>query len=717
MTEANPQLAYLRDQRLAAHALSPAPVWLWSSDAARILRANPAGAAIFDAASPGEASALHFKTKHPASAQVARLVVTLPRAGTPRLERLRGFGAAVGGMLICLCSRLTLADNTTAILIVSTERAARDLSLPDRAHRLLADFSSPAAIFTAEGELIDAPRSAQALLGDRRDLIALDAERLAREASHNGAAEGEISAGQISMLKLGAGSTFTLLAVFAEAAETSAVSEATTMVPKTSDSTSSETHPPRLPLRVVWQTDAEGRFSLATQEFPELLGPKTSAVLDRTWAEIAQTLKLDPQGQIAAAMAARQTFSGIVLHWPLDDSEDQLVVEMSGLPVFDREREFTGFRGFGICRDRKVAETAQDRADKASESAPLPEDDPAAMVLPFPFESRAHEPKLDAQEHSAFRELARELSERLKRSPSGRSTSVSDDFGAEPLVPLPQPVREPPKQLPDVQDSRPILDRLPVGILVYRLSTLIYANQALLEWTGYATLDELSEAGGLDSLFIESKDNSPDSKGGGKSLTIATVSGTQKPVDGRLLSAAWNNENVLVLMVDTRSDNGEKAPPAPIPDAERENRELRAILDTATDGVRVLDASGGILSANRSAQALFGYDAADFASHTLDDLLAPESRRAAHEHLERLTNSRGAGVLNSGYEAIGRVRQGGLVPLYITMGRIEGSEKLCAVLRDITAWKRSAEELNSAKQAAEKASVAKSEFLENEPRN
>ena len=45
------------------------------------------------------------------------------------------------------------------------------------------------------------------------------------------------------------------------------------------------------------------------------------------------------------------------------------------------------------------------------------------------------------------------------------------------------------------------------------------------------------------------------------------------------------------------------------------------------------------------------------------------------------------------------------------MGRIEGSEKLCAVLRDITAWKRSEEELISAKQAAEKASIAKSEFL------
>ena len=54
--------------------------------------------------------------------------------------------------------------------------------------------------------------------------------------------------------------------------------------------------------------------------------------------------------------------------------------------------------------------------------------------------------------------------------------------------------------------ARPILDRLPVGILVYRLNNLIYANRAFLDWTGYPSLDSLAEAGGLDSLFIETKD-------------------------------------------------------------------------------------------------------------------------------------------------------------------------------------------------------------------
>ena len=144
---------------------------------------------------------------------------------------------------------------------------------------------------------------------------------------------------------------------------------------------------------------------------------------------------------------------------------------------------------------------------------------------------------------------------------------------------------------------------------------------------------------------------------------------------------------------------------------EAENRELRSILDTATDGALVLDRAGRVLSANRSAEALFGYDAAEFAELTFSDLFAPESRRAALEDLDRLALGRGTGALDAGREAIGRVRQGGLVPLYVTMGRLADGENFCAVLRDVTAWKRTEEELINAKQEAEKASTAKSEFL------
>jgi len=587
---------------------------------------------------------------------------------------------------------------------------------------LLEDVEHPAAIFTADGELIEAQPAAQALLGDQRDLMALGAEKLAREASLNGSAEGEIQAGPINILKLGAGTTFALLVVFTKPA---AASRSESRAHATAATSPAEPNPAapatdlHHPFRFVWQTDADAQFSLANHEFADLLGPKTAATLDRSWPEIAKALNLDPQAQIANAITAQETFSGIVLFWPLDDIDGRLAVEMSGLPVFDRSRQFQGFRGFGICRDLDRLREIQRRRLGQSSSQPTPSAaDPASKVLQFPPppDMRAEQPNLNPRERSAFLELARELSARLKRPSAGGQPPVSDDFGAEPVLPVAQPAREPQKIALDAQDTRPILDRLPVGILVYRLNTLMYANRAFLEWTGYSTLEALNEAGGLDSLFIENKDRSSSSnnRAGGKTLTIATISGTQKPVEGRLFSAAWNNENALVLMIDPRAGGNEKASGASLshlPDAERENRELRAILDTATDGVLVLDRSGRILSANRSAEALFGYEPGDLAESSLGDLLAPESRHSALEHLDRLAHGTGAGVLDAGYEAIGRVRQGGLVPLYITMGRIEGGEKLCAVLRDLTAWKRSAEELTSAKQAAEKASTAKSEFL------
>ena len=58
MNETEFQFACLKDERLAAHALSPMPAWLWSTDATRVLWANPVAAAIFDAASPSALAAI-----------------------------------------------------------------------------------------------------------------------------------------------------------------------------------------------------------------------------------------------------------------------------------------------------------------------------------------------------------------------------------------------------------------------------------------------------------------------------------------------------------------------------------------------------------------------------------------------------------------------------------------------------------------------------------
>src|SRR6185369_2453498 len=183
-------------------------------------------------------------------------------------------------------------------------------------------------IFTGDGEIIATQPAAIERMGNQRDLVALGAEKFAREANLNGMAEGEI--------QVGAGSTFALLVVFtktADPARSGARTNAVADIPKISDPVKPELQ--SRPFRFVWQTDAETRFTLASQEFVDLLGSKSAAVLGRAWAEIAKTLTLDPPGEIATALSRHETFSGIETAWPIDGLDRPLTVEMSGLPMFD----------------------------------------------------------------------------------------------------------------------------------------------------------------------------------------------------------------------------------------------------------------------------------------------------------------------------------------------------------------------------------------------
>src|SRR5262245_59850512 len=100
----DPLLSFLRDPRLAHHAVSATPVWLWAADATRVLWTNAAGAAALGAASARSLAERRMSAAHPLASQVVRLAGTLPHSGAARLERLRGIGA-LGRAIVCACSR------------------------------------------------------------------------------------------------------------------------------------------------------------------------------------------------------------------------------------------------------------------------------------------------------------------------------------------------------------------------------------------------------------------------------------------------------------------------------------------------------------------------------------------------------------------------------------------------------------------------------------
>ncbi|MDQ0347277.1 PAS domain-containing protein [Ancylobacter vacuolatus] len=301
------------------------------------------------------------------------------------------------------------------------------------------------------------------------------------------------------------------------------------------------------------------------------------------------------------------------------------------------------------------------------------------------------------------------------------------------------------------EGERPVLDRLPLGLIAFRGDRLLYANRALLEWTGHADLAALEAAGGLPSLFDTGPTEAGEAAGEDVLLTIRGADGTPIRVEARLMASPWEGGPAMLYVLHRASapDSADalnearvtearvtearlaeeriaeaRAADARVADerlrqaelalreAESSSRELRAILDTATDGVVLIDAAGTVLSMNHPAEALFGFNAGEVKGESFTLLLAPESHRAAVDYLDGLAANGVASVLNDGREVIGRVREGGLIPLFMTVGRVgDDPTKFCAVLRDITQWKRAEEELIEAKRLAERANLAKSDFL------
>lgn len=627
------------------------------------------------------------------------------------------------------------------------------------------------------------------------------------------------------------------------------------------------------PVRFVWKIDAEGLFSELSDEFAEVVGAHAAGVIGLPFADVAKRFGFDADGAISELLRRRDTWSGKTIHWPVEGTSLVVPVDLAALPTYSRNREFDGFRGFGIVRTAdaledadarglNIAATAEEAIDPQAHEPPADEpvpttvdragDDgydqqeydrgkapsvldellaeevdggtPAAANAASPPADTAHGAEthdaspagvaIDADddfrgerpalrlvdtpgrrhsdkivqlddrrngitgalttgEQAAFREIARQLGETFgKRQPtippsSGDGDQPQDDdvdlaagamrpdmpdegekvvsqadlsdarapAGADEIPGLEVGAHAddvPPKSVSitgprtamDYGLTASVVDALPVALLIHAGDLLIHANPEFLALTGFSSLDALEGAGGLSVLLDRPAEE--DHAHAGTMLLRHADGATIAPVSARLQSIRWEDGTALMLAL-SRSGPIEVAWPGEaetaVPAAQDtahddalealrdEANELRSILETATDGVVVVDHEGEIRSINRSASALFNYDEAEIRGKPFAMLFAHESQKAVLDYLAGLAGHGVASVLNDGREVIGREASGGFIPLFMTMGRLSSSSGYCAVIRDITQWKRTEEELRNAKRAAETANAHKSEFL------
>ncbi|WP_417685644.1 ATP-binding protein [Roseibium sp.] len=474
------------------------------------------------------------------------------------------------------------------------------------------------------------------------------------------------------------------------------------------------------------------------------------AIQDKTASALATTDGSDDDGQIdledlvneAEAASGAETDKSVtdVVETASEETNDEVPDEVADGALLDTvsdhaddEREF--FEETVAFREEETGtsapqlsivegqndNTVPDGAAEVVEHRDFGDDGKVVSINRKPHLVPVDTSRLSKPEKAAFRKIAEALGARLEGDMDDGDLDEELNRELEKVDPLPEAGPIDPG----------LLDRLPIGIAIAHDRDVLYANDTLLDLLGYGSLKALAEAGGLEAVFVEEEDEPlPDADGMegtvDDTLKVRVAGGGVRCVDARMHSVPWNGGRGLMISFT------ERTPAAPRKDAAKtvaefeapksdalkqaEDRiaELDTILETATDGVLVLDRHGSITKVNRSAEALFGASRSDMEGAPLTDFLAPESHRAAADYLDGLSRNGVASILNDGREVLGRVASGGLIPLFMTIGRVSSPSddaKFCAVLRDITQWKTAEEELTQAKRQAENASSQKSDFL------
>ncbi|CEG07146.1 Cell-division control histidine kinase PdhS [Afipia felis] len=192
----------------------------------------------------------------------------------------------------------------------------------------------------------------------------------------------------------------------------------------------------------------------------------------------------------------------------------------------------------------------------------------------------ARPPVLTPGENNAFQELARQLSERLEHETERRLSALheeeqaNDSSAAQPHDDMifesgEDEIEVPPAQLSPVArapQNTSLYDQLPSGVLVYRADRLLYANNAFLAATGYATLNALNKDGGLGALYVGSGVADTDASGEGTPIKVSTVSmGAHQALDARLHTVDWEGENALALILSPPVRQRRRIMPSPSP--------------------------------------------------------------------------------------------------------------------------------------------------------
>jgi PAS domain S-box-containing protein len=164
--------------------------------------------------------------------------------------------------------------------------------------------------------------------------------------------------------------------------------------------------------------------------------------------------------------------------------------------------------------------------------------------------------------------------------------------------------------------------------------------------------------------------------------------GTTFPMDLSVGEAKQDDGSIFVGIIHdlTERERGERA-------LRESNARLKAVVDTAVDGVILIDARGCILKFNPACEKLFQYRADEVRNQNVK-MLMPSSYRVEHDgYIRNFLKTGERKIIGIGREVLGRRKDGSTFPMDLSVGeaRQEGESIFVGIIHDLSERKRTEE--------------------------